>query len=432
MKSYNFINWFKVRVDNFGVQYLAYGWFGVINFPFSYFMWTYIAPQPYESLSLRLIAALFCAGLLLKKYWPDVCKPYFQLYWLITITYSAAFFGSFMLMKNNFSLIWQMNYVQALLVIVLLVSWDIFFICLSIGVVLSILAFLVAMHIDHAAYYFADLNWSVPIYMFIYAILIGAVFSRNKGRVEAAKMDAAYTISANIAHELRTPLASINAAANSAQKNFLVLLKAYELVQAQQQNIEKIPTNKLKLLPEIFTNIQDEVRYANLFIDMLLLNIQNLQVKESDLSITSALQLIEHALGRFPFDEAQEQLVHLNKAQDIQIEVVPLFFEHIIFNLIKNALYYIQAARKGTVEIWCELGTKCNYIHFKDSGAGINKEILGKLFERFFTARYQGTGVGLAFCKQMMGQFGGDITCDSVEGAYTHFILAFPILKSKS
>lgn len=423
------IKWFDERVDSFGVQYLAFGCFGLINFPFSYFMWTEVVRQTYDNLILRIIATLACLLLLLKNYWPAWCKPYFNLYWIATLIYTASFFATFMLLKNDFSLTWQMNYVQVLLILVLLVSWEMFFFCLLVGVLLGLLAFFISMHFNHMSYSLLDSEWRVTLYMFIYAVVIGGVFSRNKQKIEAAKNNAAYTVSANIAHELRTPLASINAAVSSVHRYFLILLQAYELAQTNHLAIEKIPVNKLKLLPNVLNNIQEEVRYSNLFIDMLLLNIQNLEVKEGDLEIRSISELIHHAFLRFPFEENQEELIHFDEHNDFKVRVVPLFFEHIIFNLTKNALYYIKDAGKGEVNIWYESGKDYNYLHFKDTGKGMDKKTLSHLFERFYTSRYQGTGVGLAFCKQMMEQFEGDITCESVQGEYTHFILQFPVVK---
>ncbi len=48
---------------------------------------------------------------------------------------------------------------------------------------------------------------------------------------------------------------------------------------------------------------------------------------------------------------------------------------HVLFNLLKNALYYIAAdpRKKGKIEIWLEKKGRINQLHFKDTGTGIAK-----------------------------------------------------------
>jgi signal transduction histidine kinase len=55
-------------------------------------------------------------------------------------------------------------------------------------------------------------------------------------------------------------------------------------------------------------------------------------------------------------------------------------------------------------------------------------EVLKHIFDRFFTRTHHGSGIGLTFCKMAMEAFGGDITCESVEGDYTLFVLTFSSL----
>jgi signal transduction histidine kinase len=99
---------------------------------------------------------------------------------------------------------------------------------------------------------------------------------------------------------------------------------------------------------------------------------------------------------------------------------------HVFFNLIKNSLYYLKRAEKGSVHIWIENGIKNNTLHFQDTGTGIPPENLPHIFDQFFSTESNGTGIGLAFCKLVMQSMDGNIECVSELGKYTEFILTFP------
>ena len=114
------------------------------------------------------------------------------------------------------------------------------------------------------------------------------------------------------------------------------------------------------------------------------------------------------------------------KKSDFSFKGDELLMIHLLFNLLKNALYYIKVAGKGDIHIWCDQNEKHNILHFKDTGQGIAKKDLPHIFERFFTKTPHGTGIGLAFCKMVMNSLGGDITCSSHEKEFAEFTLLFP------
>uniref|UniRef100_UPI0025FA7C64 response regulator n=1 Tax=Prosthecochloris sp. TaxID=290513 RepID=UPI0025FA7C64 len=106
-------------------------------------------------------------------------------------------------------------------------------------------------------------------------------------------------------------------------------------------------------------------------------------------------------------------------------------FLFILFNLLKNALYYFRNHADSEIRIQLKSGSEYNYLFFRDTGPGIAKEDLPHIFNSFHTKGKQGgTGLGLAYCKRIMKAFGGNITCDSVKGKYTEFSLAFPVVSN--
>jgi signal transduction histidine kinase len=64
-----------------------------------------------------------------------------------------------------------------------------------------------------------------------------------------------------------------------------------------------------------------------------------------------------------------------------------------------------------------------------DTGSGIPRGVLGKLFDPFFSTKPQGTGLGLSICQSIMQEHGGSITVASREGRGTTVLLNFPVEK---
>ena len=73
-----------------------------------------------------------------------------------------------------------------------------------------------------------------------------------------------------------------------------------------------------------------------------------------------------------------------------------------------------------------EIKSKDNTLYFIDYGIGISEKNINKIFDKFFSNRRNGTGLGLTYCKLIMADMNGSIKCESVEGEYTKFILKFP------
>lgn len=239
-------------------------------------------------------------------------------------------------------------------------------------------------------------------------------------------------VTATIAHEIRTPLAAIKAAARGVKLIVPLLIAAYQNAIKSKVQEETVSKNQIKLLEEAVDSVEKKVDQSNMVIDMLLSNIQNRRVEISDFDICSARACIQKAISQYVFITPQPK-IDLQGNKDFVFYGKEMLILHIFFNLFKNALYFIQKARKGNIVIWIEEGKKGNEIHFKDTAMGIPEEHMPRIFDDFFTyGTNKGTGIGLSFCKKTMLAIGGDIACRSKYGEYTEFILSFPTLTGQA
>jgi two-component system CAI-1 autoinducer sensor kinase/phosphatase CqsS len=247
--------------------------------------------------------------------------------------------------------------------------------------------------------------------------------------LDTERLRAASAIGASVAHELRTPLASIRALSGGADRLLPILVDAYTKADAAGIEVEPLRKRQIEELSKVLNTIQSEVIYSNTIIDMLLINTADNPVGEPDNESFSIRECIEESVGRYPFNnDAERGLVRICVDADFNLTAPRLLVVHILFNLIKNGLQFVQRKQGAVVEISAVDDSESSKIIVHDTGPGISNYSLPHVFERFYTTNRtgQGAGIGLSFCKMVMDRIGGDIACDSVEGEYTTFTLTFP------
>lgn len=241
-------------------------------------------------------------------------------------------------------------------------------------------------------------------------------------------------VSATIAHELRTPLATIKNSLIGIQQFLPDLITGYAAAQAKHLAIPSINHAQLKLLATVIHRLEHKVDEANNVMDMLLTNINGYANGKVHHTRCSAIQCIQKALAQYPFPAGLHSKVQFipQLDQNFSFYGQEALIIHVLFNLLKNALYFIQKANRGEICIWLEQKQHHNEIHFKDTAQGVKPEHLPHIFEPFYTrGTNKGTGVGLAFCHTILASCHGHIHCESVYGQYCEFILQFPHPKSK-
>lgn len=242
------------------------------------------------------------------------------------------------------------------------------------------------------------------------------------------QVDTTKVLASTIAHELRTPLAAIYAGAEGTKDYLPDLINAYELAKANNLPVKKIRPSFFNMLTSAMDDIIDETRFANTFINMLLLNSEQMDLERKEFQVCSAAHCIEEALRRYPLQSGERELIQWEGNTDFNFNGSEVLMIHVLFNLLKNAIFYVKDAGKGNIAIRLKSGEKYNTLYFRDTGKGITADVLPNIFQLFFTKTYHGSGIGLSFCKIVMKSFGGDIQCESVPGEFTEFIMTFPTL----
>lgn len=243
----------------------------------------------------------------------------------------------------------------------------------------------------------------------------------------AEKMKVMQSLSANIAHEMRTPLSGVCASMDGIETYLPVLIEIYKKACAENPgSLPVIHDNHITALERTPERISLMIDQANTVIDMLLMNLRDNSVDKRQFEIYSAAECIEQALDRYPFKRGEREKINLDVAKDFYFRGINSLFIYVIFNLLKNALFSLNSALKGEITIQLKAEKGINIVIFRDTGEGIEKEILDQIFDGFFSTHEEGTGVGLPFCLRTMRNFDGDISCTSEAGEYTEFTITLP------
>ena len=410
-------------LSNSAHQLVAVGAIAFFGFPLFFWIWTVWFPQPYDNLWLRLLGSLLGLGLMLTPYWPAWSRPYMPWYWFLTILYALSFFFAYSFLMNQASVISAMSLLCSVFLLVLLVD----FLSLSILLILGWgLAFL-GYYLTSSQIYFGEEHIEMGVILF-FIIIAGSTVNYKTAMLQQQRMAGMAAAAGMIAHELRTPLLGIKSGAQVLATYSPLLFAAYKLANEQGILSSPIRENRLRQLEGVSERIVSEIDYANTIIDMLLIKAgREHSLQNCTLEPCSMAECLQAAISRYPFQSASARAV-VSWQGDFQFIGSKLLMQHVLFNLLKNALYAIATAQRGDITIWTECQAKYNYLYVQDTAKGMSASQLSRLFEHFYTTTFKGTGIGLSFCKLVMNRFGGDICCEAQEGAYTKFILSFPLV----
>jgi len=413
---------------------------GIVCLTGYYFIWKHVYPDDYENLFVRLAGSLLCVPALFFNRLYKRNTSGFALYWVFAMGFILPFVFGFMLAMNaalahsygETNLVWPLQNVVALFLLILLINHGPLatLIWLFATFAIAVCVFLIVPDPNMRELHRVYID-PMPLYAFI--LIIGSLSIRNRDVIEHEKLSAVASVGTTIAHELRTPFLGMRALVEGIEKYIPILMRSYDLAVANGLPVERIRPSHVHGLNRSLERIRDEIDYSNSIVDMLLVNSSEHPVKEAEFTRFSAASCVGEAIERYPFTSDEERrLIQTQLEDDFTIRAPELLIVHVLFNLLKNSIYYVRKAGHGDIRIRLVRGREFNQMMVEDSGTGIAPEIMRRIFERFFTTTEtgHGAGIGLSFCRIVMDGIGGSIRCESELGKFTRFILEFPPVPS--
>jgi PAS domain S-box-containing protein len=219
--------------------------------------------------------------------------------------------------------------------------------------------------------------------------------------VKSERLAAIGELATMVAHDLRNPLQGIS--------NGLFFIK----------RATKDVDNAAKLKP-IIGSMEKSISYsAKILTDLLDFSREIILYRAK----TTPVSMVENALESISIPENVKLVNTITDNQEFIVDVDKM--NRVITNIIKNA---IDAMSKGgSLEIFSRIESNNFELYFKDTGSGIPKQKMDKLWVPFVTTKAQGMGLGLPICKRIIEAHGGEILVDTVEGKGTTFCLQLPL-----
>lgn len=233
----------------------------------------------------------------------------------------------------------------------------------------------------------------------------------NQRRNKHSRMAFLGTLAGGLAHEIRNPLSTI--------KVNLQLLRD-ELARLEDPRLERSRhrVNTLdKAVGRMEEILDDFLNFARGF---------ELVIEPADLN---------QVLGEvavFVEPEARRLNIDLRTAFDASLPPVPIdrkYIQQALLNLVLNARQAIElTGRGGEIFLTTRRSGDSVTVNVTDTGPGIPKEVLPRIFDAYFSTKKGGTGLGLPTCRRIAEEHGGRLTVETVEGKGTSFNLVLPLV----
>jgi two-component system, OmpR family, phosphate regulon sensor histidine kinase PhoR len=241
-------------------------------------------------------------------------------------------------------------------------------------------------------------------------VLIGITETTELQRLGRVRRD----FVANISHELRTPVATLQLLADTLSE---------ETLQDHSFTLELL--DKVRAQIDLLHQLTDEL------MDLVLIESGQAPIK---LVETRVRELVNEAVEPLvPQLERKELTLSLHVPDDLLVLADAQGIRKVLGNLVHNAIKFTSPG--GRIEI--HAASRGDNVEFavQDTGCGIGAQDLPRIFERFYKTERgrardggerHGTGLGLAIAKHMVEAHGGTIWAESVEGRGSTFYFTLP------
>ncbi len=234
------------------------------------------------------------------------------------------------------------------------------------------------------------------------------MYEREKSMLNATRLVTMGNMISEISHDLRKPLTSLKGTLQIVRQKWPDVFENQEYFESVEEEIHRMN----ELVREL-VDFSNPNKYQTMKVDL-----RNIIERAADLT---GPDLRKNGINfKKKFSKANWELI-VNKNQILEA----------ILNLFLNAIEAMPGGGElsvtGIIERPDHKKTDYLAVKISDTGVGIKKEKLSRIFERYYTTKDTGTGLGLAVVERIISAHNGTLKVDSTEGKGTTFTLYFPL-----
>jgi two-component system CAI-1 autoinducer sensor kinase/phosphatase CqsS len=392
------------------------GLFTLVGHPLFWWVWASWVPQPYENLALRLFTASLGLLLINKKVSSDPASRLSGQVFTAVIWFELPFLFSWMYLCNGGNSAWLASVAAMILTYYFVTDWRIATIGLTVA---ALIAWVLFVFFGPAVPPLSPQHMLADGVVMSFCVSMGLLLGVSSANLRREHLAHTLTTMGIMAHELRTPLATMSLIGDA--------------VRDTAADTDQAPGQKLDNFEKLATRLHMLVRNMNHQIDTQIANARLMRLPGHKEAV-SAGELVREAVNNYPFRSIRERdSVQVQVRRDFMFEGSHPLFAQVIDNLMKNALRSLAAASTASQpgDLVIEVGTLHNRgrIVMTDRGIGIDPDLQPRIFEPFFSTN-QGTGhgLGLAFCQRVVQSANGFIRVKSEPARGAVFTIELPIL----
>lgn len=390
---------FRIRIFAFAV---------LLGEPLYFFVWTFLLPQPAESVFLRASAVLMAFPLVFTAFHQRMGKQNLGRYWVALCFFALPYFFLCLYAMNGFNVAWTSSCVAMIYLLFVFTDWRVALAELFLSIPLVVLTFATGLlELPSGS---ALMPSPADLVIFGFALATATPLAMSAANLRRERARSALITMGVLAHEFRTPLAAAGLLADTLE---------------DELSAEPTLLPVVRRLRTIFSSMHSQIDYQ--------MRNARLMDMPRERSVADIGDLVIAAVNCFPFSGRPMRELALIKVESGLLSLVHKdMMIQVIHNLLSNAAKAL--ARKGDPLARSDISIlvsrhRPGTIQLKviDRGDGIPTHMLEKVFEPFETSSHMPShGLGLTMCKNAVTSFGGEVWCQSTIGQGTTFIVELP------
>src|ERR687892_98319 len=246
-----------------------------------------------------------------------------------------------------------------------------------------------------------------------YVSIFDTLWKQSELREELINHSTAQQEFINIAaHELRTPIQPILGLSDVLLQSNIFLDSGESKSKSKSKNNE---INLKEMIQIIARNARRLQRLTEDILDITKIEGKNLKLNKQSFNLSKVIREIEQDYNAEIRDSNRNLILSFPSSEEL--DSIPIRgdqnrIKQVISNLLDNAIKFTQ---EGKITVSTEIDNKHNQVivRVKDTGTGIDSDILPKLFTKFVTKSHSGTGLGLYICKGIIEAHNGRIMAEN-------------------